>query len=250
MAGAGTLTPVKSAQRVLDIFEFYAERGSPATLSEIASLLQMPKSSCLALLSTLSARGYLYEMRAQVGYYPTRRWFDKAEVITARDPLIAMARPILSRLRDELGETLIFAKLSGRQIVYLDVAESREVLRYTAVAGQTKPLHGTASGKAALGALPEPARRTMMAQLDFDRLTPRTLQNAETLEQEIRHGQARGFHVSLGENVPDAAAVAVAISLNQEICVLTAAGLTRRLEHRLDEIGELLRRAAAQIGKP
>jgi len=242
-----TMTPVKSAQRILDIFELYAERGRPATLSMIASALEVPKSSCLALISTLTSRGYLYELRPQTGYYPTRRWLDKASAIAANDPLVAMVRPILNTLRDELGQTIIFGKLSGPQVIYLDVAESHETLRYTAVAGQTKPLHGTASGKAALGALPAASRKALIAQLGFERLTPRTIQDADSLEAEIGRGVARGFHVSLGENVPDAAAVAVPVAVNREVYVLIAAGLISRLEPSLEMVGTHLRRASAEI---
>jgi DNA-binding IclR family transcriptional regulator len=243
------MTPVKSAQRVIDIFELYAERGSPATLSAVASALQMPKSSCLALLSTLAAKGYLYELRPQVGYYPTRRWLDKALAIAANDPLVAMVRPILTALRDDIGETIIFGKLSDRQIVYLDVIESQQTLRYTAVAGQLKPLHGTASGKAALSALSAIDRKALVSRLNLERLTPRTIVQAAALEQDIRRGAELGFHVSQGENVADAAAVAVPVTLNQEICVLVAAGPIPRLQPRLKSIGQRLRRAGADIVK-
>ncbi|MBK8008837.1 MAG: helix-turn-helix domain-containing protein [Rhizobiales bacterium] len=47
---------VKSAQRVVDIFELFAVQKKPVALSALASALRLPKSSCLALLKTLPAR--------------------------------------------------------------------------------------------------------------------------------------------------------------------------------------------------
>ena len=241
-------TPVKSAQRILEIFELYAARGEPATLTSIASALKMPKSSCLALLTTLASNGYLYEVR-QAGYYPTRRWLDKAQAISANDPLAEMVHPALMSLRDEIGETLIFGKLSDEQILYIDVVESQQTLRYTAVAGQFKPLHGTASGKAALSALPAVERKAFIASLNLKKLTPRTITDVAALERDIEQGIARGWQVSHGENVADATAIAVPVVLMKEIYVLVVAGPTQRLMPKLKTIGERLRTARREIEK-
>jgi DNA-binding IclR family transcriptional regulator len=245
---AHTATPVKSAQRIIEIFELYAARGEPATLTSIASALKMPKSSCLALLTTLASNGYLYEVR-QAGYYPTRRWLDKAQAISANDPLAEMIRPVLAGLRETTGETLIFGKLSDERILYIEVVESWQTLRYTAVAGQFKPLHGTASGKAALSALPAVERKALIAALELKKLTPRTITDASGLERDIEQGLARGWHVSRGENVADATAIAVPVLLMKDIYVLVVAGPAQRMEPKLDTIGARLCEARREIEK-
>lgn len=241
------MSSVKSAQRVVDIFEFFAARREPATLAAIAAELNLPKSSCLALLTTLSAAGYLYEVRPQVGYYPTRRWLDKAQIISAKDPLAAKILQHLTRLRDQTGETLIFGKRVDKRVVYLEVVELPQTLRYTAIAGQFKPLHGTASGKALLSALSETERRTLIGMSKLKPLTPRTIVDPAALERDIQQGMVRGFQVSRGENVSDATAVAVSVTLMQEIFVLVVAGPSRRLQSCIKAIGERLRKARAEI---
>lgn len=239
--------PVKSAQRVMDIFEFFAATRSPATLTAVASALRMPKSSCLALLTTLSSNGYLYEVRPQIGYYPTRRWLDNAQAISASDSLVRRIRPILEELRDATGETLILAKLSEHRILYIDVVESAQTLRYTAVAGQFKPLHGTASGKAALSALPLEKRRAVLDTLDFRPITENTITDREVLDRVVDTGIARGWHVSRGENVLDATAVAVPLRIMKEIFVLVVAGPAQRLESNLSAIGDTLNEARMRL---
>jgi IclR family transcriptional regulator, acetate operon repressor len=247
--GADGAATVKSAQRILDIFELYASTQSPATLSAIASRLHMPKSSCLALLTTLASNGYIYEVRPQLGYYPTRRWLDKAQAISASDPVVREVRSYLEDLREKTGETLILGRLADRHILYIDVIESKQTLRYTAVAGQFKPLHGTASGKAALSALPPEQRRTLLESIELVSLTPRTIVKREALEREIEAGVARGWHVSLGENVADATAVAVPLLLMDEIFVLVVAGPTQRLEPNIAAVGQELCAARRAIEK-
>lgn len=243
------MSSVKSAQRVVDIFEFYAARGEPATLATIAAELKLPKSSCLALLTTLSAGGYLYEVRPHVGYYPTRRWLDKAKVISANDPLAARILQHMTQLRDQTGETLIFGKRADKRVVYLEVVESSQTLRYTAIAGQFKPLHGTASGKALLSALSEPERRALIGMSKLKPLTQRTIVDPAALERDIQQGLTRGFQVSHGENVSDATAIAVPIVFMQEVFVLVVAGPSQRLQPRIKTIGERLRKARIEIEK-
>src|SRR5258705_11889923 len=50
---------VKSADRVLDLFELLAHAGREMSHSEIAEVLQIPKSSLSQLLKNLIARGYV-----------------------------------------------------------------------------------------------------------------------------------------------------------------------------------------------
>jgi DNA-binding IclR family transcriptional regulator len=234
---------------VIDIFELYATRGEPATLATVAAELSLPKSSCLALLDTLSASGYLYEVRSQGGYYPTRRWLDKAQAISAKDPLANRILPHLMRLRDQTDETLIFGKRADNRVVYLEVVESLQALRYTAVAGQFKPLHGTASGKALLSAESEHERRAIIGKSKLKPLTRRTIVDPVALERDIKQGIARGWQVSQGENVAEATAVAVPVLLMQEIFVLVIAGPSQRLQPRIKAIGQRLRKARIEIEK-
>lgn len=238
---------VKSAQRVVDIFELFAMQKKPVGLSALASALQLPKSSCLALLKTLAKKGYLYEIGAREGYYPTRRWLHNAEIIAANEPLVQNAHALLAKLSEELGETLILAKLVRDQIQYLDIVEASQTLRYTATPGQMKPLHGTGSGKAALSALDKKARTELIRALDMRRITARTITSRAALEKEIEAGIARGWHVSVGENAEGATAVAVPIRLAGDTFVLVAAGLSERMEKRISKIGERLRSAGRQF---
>src|SRR6185436_164156 len=89
---------VKSALRVLTILEYFAAARKPATLSQMSRQLELPKSSCLALLDTLLQSGYLCWLGKDGGYYPTRRWLDLAEVITRSDTILALTAPALAAI--------------------------------------------------------------------------------------------------------------------------------------------------------
>jgi hypothetical protein len=62
---------VKTALRVIEIIETFAREKRALPLSELARLLDVPVSSCLALIRTLTGLGYLYETGRRQGYYPS-----------------------------------------------------------------------------------------------------------------------------------------------------------------------------------
>jgi IclR family acetate operon transcriptional repressor len=239
---------VKSAKRVLDIIEMYARSPQPATLTGIAEALGLPKSSCLALIETLETSGYLYQVRPQVGYYPTRRLLEHAQVIAANDPVVQRVEPMMTRLRDETGESVVLARFAGDRVLYLLIVESSQTIRYTARAGEFKALHGTSSGKALLGSLPVDERQAVLERLDLKKFTPRTITRRDALEREIASGIARGFHHAVGEHIPDVTGVARAVSVAGEAYAIAVVGPVHRLADRIDEIGDALVRACGQLG--
>jgi DNA-binding IclR family transcriptional regulator len=78
-------------------------------------------------------------------------------------------------------------------------------------------------------------------------LTQRTIVDPAALERDIRQGIARGWQLSQGENVSDATAIAVPISLMQEAFVLVVAGPSKRLRPNIKAIGERLHKARIEI---
>jgi DNA-binding IclR family transcriptional regulator len=238
---------VKSAKRILDIFELYARSRAPATLTAIAGALDVPKSSCLALLQTLESGGYIYQVQPQIGWYPTRRWLDQAQTIVENDPLVHRVQPAMETLRAQTGETIILARRAGDRVLYLFVVESEQIIRYTARAGELKPLHGTASGKALLASLDPDARREVLKRTGLRGFTSRTLTTSEALERELARGRQRGFQQLLGEHMPDVAGASAPLRLNGDAYALTVAGPTHRIADRLDEIGAVLVRTCRKL---
>jgi DNA-binding IclR family transcriptional regulator len=151
-----TTVLVKSASRTLHVFEAFADAGSVLSLAQLARALDIPRSSCLALLRTLLSCGYLYQVGTN-GYYPTRKLYIMADVIARCDPLVDRVLPVMTSLRDRTKGTIILGKRNEERVIYLVVVESEQTIRYSARPGVFKPLHGSASGKVLLAARHEDA---------------------------------------------------------------------------------------------
>lgn len=238
---------VKSALRTLQIFEAFAESRLPMTLSELSRALGAPRSSCLALVSTLCERGYLYRLSGESGYYPTRRWLEQARTIVEADPVSLHVRESLERLRDASGETAIEAALSGGRSLYLDVVESNELIRYTARVGDTKPVHVSASGRALLCMLDDEERRSVAQSLSVLPGETRTRFSRKALMERVAGDLERGWSVNLGEFRSDVMSVAAGFRLHGLPHALVVAAPLGRAMSKVDQLGRLVRTEARAL---
>ncbi len=240
-------TPVKSALRTLAVLEVFGRQMCALSLSEISRLLDIPPSSCYGLIKTLQDAGYLYSLDGRRKLYPTKRLLDLATVINLHDPVLQYLSPYLEQLRNHSGETVILGMRKGLSVVYLDVLEGTQTIRYSAITGETKPLHSSALGKAMLGGLPPEERRKMIRGLDLNAVTGNTITSASVLNDDIEKSQARGFYVTWGENVPDVAAIAKVVHCVGGVFGLVIAGPMHRMTDTIEAHAETLRDCCSRI---
>ena len=231
---------VTAVERVLDIFEAFHKVQKPLSLTDLAELTGIPKSSCHAIVGTLNARGYLYSLTRPRSLYPTRRFFDIARSIHEKDPFVERVMPLLERLRDASRETVILGKRQGDVVIYLEVVESPNPIRYSAKPGEFKPLFSSSIGKALLGSLKEAEMRVQIEKQPLLAITGSTLTDPDALVNDILESRRRGYFVTHGENVPDVWAVSAFLSINSEMLAVAIAGPRHRVENNVTEYAQLL----------
>lgn len=238
---------VKTADRILDVFETFASEIRPLSLSELARLLSIPASSCFGLIKTLENRGYIYTVERRSGYYPTQRLWTIAEKIKAHDPLLDRIAPSLDRLRDETGETVLLGKLQAKKLLYLHVIESPQSIRYTATAGELRWAHANSMAKAILGRMTGTERQKYLEGFEWPQLTDRTLLSEDAFEQDLERSRQRGWYGNLGESVPDLIGISWHFEINQECYAISVSGPSYRMEPLLDEHARKIRQTCEAI---
>jgi DNA-binding IclR family transcriptional regulator len=231
---------VTAVERVLDIFEAFQKVQKPLSLTDLAEVTGIPKSSCHAIVGTLTSRGYLYSLSRPRALYPTRRFFDIAREIHDHDPFVERVMPLLERLRDASRETIILGKRQGDTVIYLQVIESPHPIRYSAKPGQFKPLHSSSIGKALLGSLKEAELRTQLAAIPLPAITKATITDQAALLTDIVESRRRGYFVTRGENVTDVWAVSAFLNVHSETLAVAIAGPRHRMENNVVECAQLL----------
>jgi DNA-binding IclR family transcriptional regulator len=241
--------PVPAAARTLDVLETFRGAGRPLSLSELARLTRIPVSTCHGLVRTLEQRGFLYYPSPREAY-PTRKLLEIAREIDARDPVLARLAPALAGLRDATQETVILGMRQGDSALYLLVLDSPHTVRYTAHAGEFKPLHSSSIGKTFLGAMGEDALEAWLRGHRLPRVTPGTITSARALKHNLQESRERGWYMTRGENVADVMAVAAPVNAGSAQLAIAIAGPLHRMEQQREKHVERLRAAVRAIERP
>lgn len=238
---------MKSAERTLELFEAFAAAQKSLSLSELARLMEIPVSTCFGLVRTLESRGYVYAIKPRGGFYPTKRLLDLARVIAGHDPLLERVEPVLCELRDRCGETVTFSKRQNRKIIYLDVYQSPQLIRYSANAGEFRNLYTSSAGKAILGSMEEKERAELLAGVKLKRYTATSNTTLRELEADLAASRERGWYANMGEVVDELMAVAIALRLNDDLYSVSIVGPINRMQPDLDKYLKLLKQAGKQL---
>lgn len=237
---------VRQVQNAIQILEFFANRKSPATLSEIADHFGWPRSSTFNLIETLAKNGLLHEPRFRGGYFPTHRLLKLATDIVAHGPLSQELRAMVADLAHETGETSVLAGLAGNDGVFLEVVESNQPIRYFAHVGQRIPLHATSAGRALLSLLSDRDRAAILRKTEYVRYAPNTPMTAEEVEAFLAVGEREGRYMNDNGYAPDLLGIAVPLPINSQHLCLMVAGPSFRMAPRVDELTGHVRGAIAR----
>jgi DNA-binding IclR family transcriptional regulator len=196
---------------------------------------------------TLLKCSYLYQTGRRKDLYPTRKIYDLGATIVAYDPVLQRLLPVLEGLREKTQETVILGKRHKDSVIYLEILESPQTIRYSARVGEIKPLHSTCIGKAMLANMTSDEMRKWFAERSPEKITDNTITDFSRLQDDLGRGKKLGYFSTHGENVPDVTAIAVSLNLNNELFGIAVAGPSHRIDSNFDEIARALQDAQASF---
>lgn len=246
--GAAT---VKSARRVLEVFEFFAERREPAAVGEIAAALGYPQSSASVLLHSLVRLRYLDHDPRTRQFMPTVRvtllgdWLDDE---LAADVGMHRAMEDLAR---RTGETVILGLQNGVHVQYVQIRQSRHPVRFHLKPGSLRPICQAAVGRVLLAAKSEAEAARLIRRINAERRGGQRVDPAAMMA-ELARIRREGHAYTEGTLTAGAGVVAVALPPlpHQPPMAIGVGGPTERLRPRRAEFAALLREAAAKAGRP
>jgi DNA-binding IclR family transcriptional regulator len=178
------------------------------TLSEVAALLQVTRSSAYRLLFTLNHLGFvLFDVETKtyaLGPEVLRLGYG---YLAARD-LVEVATPHLVRLRDRTGWSAHLGELQGRDVVYLARVATRRSIASTVHVGTRLPARATTMGRILLSGLSADDVRELYRDEPFSGTGQASL--AEFIEQLVDDRQA-GVVVQNSGYEPGVASIAAPI---------------------------------------
>lgn len=240
---------IRAVERALDILLCFSSERSKLSLTQIAEIVGMNKSTVHRLLLTLEGKSFLHRESSTGLYELGYRFLDMASIVIKNVDIQGFAQPYLERLAEECGETVDLAILDGSQIIYLQVIESNQRVKLAAAVGQRLPVHCTASGKAFLAYLPQDEIHRILAG-GLTRYTENTLTSIEEIKKDIEQTRSRGFSISEQEfeNYIHAIAAPILNANQVPVAVIAVVGPSFRLPlERMLELGQMLLKTTEKI---
>ena len=200
---------VHSVNRAISILQVLALRG-PTTVTEIATELNVHKSTIFRLLATLDARGLVDQNgtrgRYQLGYGVVQL----AAGATRQLDLSVISRRVCEALAEEVGETVDIAINDDNAVLNIDQVIGAAAMTTVDWVGRRTPLHATSSGKVFLAHMSSTQRDDYLSST-LERFTEHTITDRRELEEQLQTVRDQGYGFTLEEYQIGLAAVAAPI---------------------------------------
>ncbi len=203
---------VPAAEQTLRILTHLARHAAPLPAARIAGDLGLPRSTVYHLLGVLLEAGFVVHLPEERRYGLGVTAFEVGSAYTHQDCLARLARPLLARLVDSVGQSAHLAVLHGREVLYVveECAKGRPSL--VTDVGVRLPAHLTASGRAMLAALPPAQVRALFPDRGaFVRRHGTGPDSPAALRRLLVGVRARGYATEDGEVTPGFASIGTAV---------------------------------------
>ena len=155
------------------------------SLGQIAQRVDLARSTVQRIVAALAAEKLL------IAASPTGRVRLGPTILrlaaSARTDFVALARPFLVRLSNELNETVDLATIKKDHLIFVDQVIGPHRLRAVSAVGEAFPLYCTANGKAYLAQLDEVAVARLIGT-SFERRTAKHDDAAQRSAQGAQDG--------------------------------------------------------------
>ncbi|WP_328393745.1 IclR family transcriptional regulator [Nocardia sp. NBC_00416] len=243
---SGQVAGAESGRRVLATLGAFTAANSVWTATELADHLGYKQSTAYRYIGILRETGFL-ETCPGGGYRLTDKVLALAEAHDeARNTLVEVARPIITRLRDTVDETVLVARRRGDFAFCVDRVESTRPVSLQFDRGQPMALHSGSIPRLLLATMPGPERGEYL-----DRTRPLLAATHGRLisDEALRVVREAGFSQSseeIDQGIWGTAAL-IRRAGRPIAAVGTAAPVSRLTEQRRAELTRLIIGAAEEI---
>lgn len=240
------MSQLLTVDRALRVLGSFTAHNADWGVSELSRASGLNKSQTQRILSTLAARGFLeidpgsHRYRLGVRLVTLARLAEQTNV----------ARPFLSALARECGESAVFCEPDGPYYRCAAAVDGPGPVRYSTIVGERFPGYGGgASGDAIFAYLPLDHVRSLFGD-DLTRADGTAGESWEQLTQRYGEIRRRGIAIAYGDYDPQAASVAApVIAQGAVIGAVTVLGPRERMTEKIESAVRPVAEAAAELSR-
>lgn len=219
--------------RYMEVLELVAAFPGALTLADVASILDLPKTTAHRLLKGLVKAGLARDSVGGRSYDLGERLTRLVHATVEDGWLVTLANPHLRQLIETTGETCYLTRLVGSHVV-VAVSVSPDVRwRGYVQPGVEMPINAAATAKAIMAYQSDALISQALAE-PLPLLTANTRNDRAWVEAELQAVRERGYATCIGEIDEGLAAISVPIILPDGV-VLHALGMTGPLQRIMNE---------------
>lgn len=203
--GGQTLGGVKTAFNIVA----HLHEVGPTTVTELASELDMPKSTAHIHLKTMADAGYL--AREQGKYKLSLHFLEHGISTRRRFDIYDVAAPEIEELAEETQEVASLGVEERGKRVLLYKHEATDAVYDNAQTGEFTNMHWVSLGKAMLAHLPQERVDEIIDTHGLPKATPQTITDREALQEELEQVREQGYALEDEERRANIRAVSVPI---------------------------------------
>lgn len=246
---AGSRAPIAVLEKVGLVLNLLAEHWE-LTATEIADLLDEPRSSVYRLLRALRERGYVEQPRRGV-FTLGLRLFELGYAVAARFNLRDAALPAMQRVHEATEDTvLLFIERDGRAVC-IERLDGRNVRLEIVDVGESLPLHSGAAPRLLLAYSNTSAIDEYLGRAHLEPLTVFSPTTAADVRGRLAEVVDHGYAVSDQDLVLGVASIAAPIRDHRGVVVaaISYSGLAATLLRDRTVSVKLVREAAAEASR-
>lgn len=201
-----------------------------ATLTELSSYLDIPKSTLHRHLKTLSDYGFVSTENNE--YHVGFRFLKLGEYARSRKESYCLAESSVQDLAQETGERAQYVVEEHGKGVYLHIDTGEHAVQTGLGIGHRIHLHSTAAGKVILAHLPDKRVEEIIQTHGLPEMTSQTITDRDKLFDQLSEIEKRGYALADEENIEGLRAVAGPVTEDDGdlLGVLSVAGPSNRLK--------------------
>ncbi|WGK69116.1 IclR family transcriptional regulator [Candidatus Haliotispira prima] len=182
----------RTAKRTIQVLDYISLQNQGATVAEIATHFDIPKTSIYDIVMAL-----VHEEVLQVAWNEGKRYQVGIRAFEIgnrfRADLYTIAQNALQALSNELGRTTFLAAEDQGSIVYLGKYGPENPIVSTTALGSRKPMYCTALGKAILATYPDEEVANRIAANPIKVQTEYTVKNIAELTENLHSVRRQGY---------------------------------------------------------